>query len=121
VLGRIVIDDVRPRTPSGLHPAKTSEGEVVPVAADIFKDGHDVLAARVRTRPVGSRKWREAPLRHVENDRWEGTITLEGVGRHDLVVDAWPDRFATWTHDVRIKAGAGQDVTTEIEEGVLLL
>ncbi len=121
MLGRIVIDDVRPRTPTGQHPPKTAEGEPFVVSADIFKDGHDILAARVRTKPAGRRGWVSVPMAPTGNDRWEASLTLDGVGRHDLVIDAWPDRFATWTHDIRIKAGAGQDVTTELEEGVLLL
>src|SRR4028118_1374878 len=49
MIGRIVIAEVRPSTPSG-HPAKAVVGEVVPVSADIFRDGHDILAARVRWR-----------------------------------------------------------------------
>ena len=113
-LPRIVIDDVRPRTPTGF-PAKAAVGEVVPVSADIFKDGHDILAARVR---VGDRTW---PLAHAGNDRWEGEITVEEVGAHELVIEAWVDRFATWRHDVQAKAGAGQDVATELEEGIALL
>jgi starch synthase (maltosyl-transferring) len=121
VLGRIVIDDLRPSTPSRQYPPKVAERERFTVSADIFKDGHDVLAARVRTRQAGKRAWQAWPMGLLENDRWEADVDLEGIGRHDLVVDAWPDRFATWTHDVRIKAGAGQDVTTELEEGVLLL
>jgi starch synthase (maltosyl-transferring) len=113
VLGRIVIDDVHPRTPGGF-PAKVAEGEVVPVSADIFKDGHDVLAARVR---VGEQTWLLDP---VGNDRWETEIAVEGIGPHELFVEAWVDRFATWRHDVQAKAGAGQDLTTELQEGVLL-
>jgi starch synthase (maltosyl-transferring) len=114
VLGAIVIDDVHPRTPTGL-PAKAAVGEVVPVSADIFKDGHDLLAARVR---VGSDTW---PLVPVGNDRWEGALVLRDVGDHELVVEAWVDRYATWRHDVQAKAGAGDDLTTELQEGVLLL
>ena len=121
MLGRIVIDDVRPRTLTGQFPPKSSEGEVLVVSADIFKDGHDILAARVRTKVAGRRGWQMTPMVPTVNDRWEAAISLDGVGRHDLVVDAWPDRFATWTRDVRIKAGAGQEVATELEEGVLLL
>ncbi|MEA3054954.1 MAG: hypothetical protein QOD30_386 [Actinomycetota bacterium] len=121
MLGRIVIDDIRPRTPDPQHPPKAVEGETVVVSADIFKDGHDILAARVRAKVGGKRGWRTVPMRLVDNDRWEAELAFEGVGRHDIVLDAWPDRFATWTHDIRIKAGAGQDVTTELEEGVLLL
>jgi starch synthase (maltosyl-transferring) len=113
VLGRIVIDDVHPRTPGGF-PAKAAEGEAVLVSADIFKDGHDILAGRVR---IGEHVW---PLVPVGNDRWEATVTTRGVGRHDLVIEAWVDRFATWRHDVQAKAGAGQDLTTELQEGVLL-
>jgi starch synthase (maltosyl-transferring) len=126
VRARIVIDDIRPRTPSGAHRPKAVVGARVPVAADIFKDGHDVLAARVRLRPKGSGRgkrvpWAEAPLAQVGNDRWEGAVVAEVVGPHQFVIDAWPDRFATWRHDVQVKAGAGQDVRTELEEGILLL
>ena len=53
VLGRITIDAVRPATPTGEFPAKAVVGERVPVSADIFRDGHDLLAARVRWRRVG--------------------------------------------------------------------
>jgi len=120
VLGRIVIDDVRPRTPSGEFPAKAAEGELVEVSADIFKDGHDVLAARARTcGPDGA--WVEWPMAHAGNDRWVTHVRLQGNGRHDLVIDAWVDRYATWRHGVQAKAGAGQDVDVEIQEGVALL
>jgi starch synthase (maltosyl-transferring) len=114
VLGRIVIDDVHPRTPTGAFPAKAAAGEPVLVSADIFTDGHDVLAARVR---VGDQTW---PLAEVGNDRWEATVVLEDVGGHEVVVEAWVDRFATWRHHVQAKAGAGQDLATELQEGVLL-
>ena len=116
-----MIDDVRPRTPSPDHPAKAHVGEQVPVSADIFRDGHDILAARVRWRPVGGRTWREAPMALVVNDRWEGTIEPHAVGMHEMLVEAWTDRFATWRHDVQLKAGAGQDVAVELEEGARLL
>jgi starch synthase (maltosyl-transferring) len=123
VLQRIVIDDIRPRTPSGLHPPKTSVGEPTPVSADVFKDGHDVLAARVRTAPRrrGRQRWTEVAMAPTGNDRWAARVALDEVGPHQLVVDAWPDRFATWRRDVQAKAGAGQDVRVEIEEGVALL
>ncbi|MBW3645876.1 MAG: alpha-1,4-glucan--maltose-1-phosphate maltosyltransferase [Actinobacteria bacterium] len=121
MMGRIVIDDIRPRTPSGDFPAKAVVGERVQVSADIFADGHDVLAARVRTRPAGGRKWTEVPLAHVGNDRWEAVVSFDRVGRHDIVVEAWRDRFATWRHDTTVKAAAGQDVSVEIEEGAQLL
>jgi starch synthase (maltosyl-transferring) len=121
VLGRITIDAVRPATPSGEFPPKAVVGERVPVSADIFRDGHDLLGARVRWRRVGRSKWRSAPLRPVVNDHWEGTLEPADVGRHEMVVEAWRDRFATWRHDIEIKAAAGDDVEVELEEGARIL
>ena len=121
MLGRITIDAVRPATPSGEFPPKAVVGERVPVSADIFRDGHDLLGARVRWRRAGRSKWRSAPLRPVVNDRWEGTLEPADVGRHEMVVEAWRDRFATWRHDIEIKAAAGDDVEVELEEGARIL
>ncbi|MEA3078017.1 MAG: hypothetical protein QOF60_2925 [Actinomycetota bacterium] len=123
MIGRIVIDDVRPRTPTRAYPAKAVVGETVTISADVFKDGHDILAARVLWRPTGKPQWNEAPLA-VENaglDRWAGTIVPTTLGRHELVVEAWTDRYATWRHKAEAKLGAGQDIATELEEGALLL
>jgi starch synthase (maltosyl-transferring) len=121
VLGRITIDAVRPATPSGEFPAKAVVDEQFTVSADIFRDGHDLLRARVRWRCVGKGKWHTAPMREVGNDRWEGSVTPAAVGRHDVVIEAWRDRFATWRHDVEIKAAAGDDVEIELEEGARIL
>jgi len=121
VLGRITIDDVRPTTPSGECPAKAVVGEEVAVAADIFRDGHDLLAAQVRWRRVGKAKWRTAPLRPQVNDRWTGILAPTEIGQHEFVIEAWRDRFATWRHDVEIKAANGDDVELELEEGARIL
>ena len=121
MLGRIVIDEVRPRTPTGAYPAKVVVGELVTVSADIFRDGHDLLAARVCWRPTGSKGWLESPMTEVVNDRWEGLISPTTLGRHELVVEAWTDGYATWRHKVTVKVGAGQDIDVELEEGARLL
>jgi starch synthase (maltosyl-transferring) len=128
VIGRIVIDDIRPRTPTGMYPAKAVVGEAVVVAADIFKDGHDVLAARICWRPASSGAGASgepdrsvAPMWDLGNDRWAGVIEPRVVGLHDLVVEAWTDRLATWRHRVSVKRDAGDDVSVELEEGARLL
>ncbi|HEX2041982.1 MAG TPA: alpha-1,4-glucan--maltose-1-phosphate maltosyltransferase [Acidimicrobiales bacterium] len=119
--GRIVIDDLRPRTPSGEHPAKAVIGEAVRVSADVFRDGHVVLAARVRWRPQDDAKWADAPMRHLGNDRWEAVVEPAALGMHTFVVEAWTDRYATWAHETQIKHDAGQDVAVECEDGARLL
>ncbi|HWC38110.1 MAG TPA: maltotransferase domain-containing protein, partial [Acidimicrobiales bacterium] len=128
MIGRIVIDDIRPRTPTRAYPAKAVVGEAVRVTADIFRDGHDILAARVCWRPTaqgaggsGAPTWSVAPMRHLGNDRWEGVIEPQVVGLHDLVVEAWTDRLATWRHRVSVKREVGDDLSVELEEGARLL
>ena len=117
---RIVIEDVRPRTPHG-YPAKASVQRPLRVTATVFRDGHDVLAARVCWRPRGDRKWASSSLVHAGNDRWEGEIEPASLGLHELVVEAWTDQFGTWRRDIEVKQEVGQDVDVELEEGARLL
>jgi len=123
-VGRIVVAAVRPSTPSG-HPAKAVVGEKVAVSGDIFRDGHDILAARVLWRSLadaGSGSWHEAPMHNVGNDLWTGNIEgLSQLGPHEFVVEAWTDTYATWRHKITAKLGAGQELTSEIAEGGALL
>jgi starch synthase (maltosyl-transferring) len=125
VLGRITIDSLSPATPSRRFPTKAIVGERVTVSADIFRDGHDLLGARVRWRHVGrvgKGRWSTAPMEDRGNDRWEAVISPTQIGRHEIVVEAWRDRFATWRHDVEIKAGISHDdVELELEEGARIL
>ena len=126
MLARIVIDDIRPRTPTGRWPAKAVVGEVVAVSAEIHKDGHDLLAARVcwgSSSRDGSTKQGEARM-WVANpglDRWATTVVPTTLGRHELVIEAWTDLYATWRHKAEVKLGAGQEIHVELEEGAVLL
>ena len=115
---RIVIDDVHPRTPTGEYPAKAAVGELVPVTATIFKDGHDSLGARVRWRKAGAKKWESSRLHVVFQDAWAGNLSISAVGMHEFVVDAWLDVYATWRHKVEVKLAAAQNVSVELAEGI---
>ena len=123
MLPRLTIEDVRPRTPGGL-PAKAVVGERVPVSATIYRDGHDILAARVRWRPVGTKDWQTSQLHLVEPglDVWVGALIVDTTGENEFQVEAWTDRFATWRHDAEIKASVGDpELEVVLEEGALLL
>jgi starch synthase (maltosyl-transferring) len=114
-----VIDSVRPSTPQR-YPAKAVVGESVRITADVFRDGHDLLAGRVRWRPAGG-KWAEADLHETVNDAWEAAVRFSELGLHEFVVEAWTDQYATWRHKVTTKLAAAQDVDLEMEEGARLL
>jgi starch synthase (maltosyl-transferring) len=122
VTGRLVIEDVRPRTPTAGRFAKAVVGEKITVRAAVFKDGHDQLTGRVLLLMKGrKRPERVGLLTPRGNDEWEATLVPNRIGPHRIVVEAWTDRHATWAHKVRAKLQAGQPIDVEIAEGVALL
>jgi starch synthase (maltosyl-transferring) len=122
VTGRLVIEDIRPRTPSSGHFAKAVVGEMVRASAVVFKDGHDRLTGRVLLF-AGKRKVPESVgvLTALGDDEWESVVVPKRIGPHRLVVEAWTDPHATWAHKVQAKLEAGQPIDLEIAEGLALL
>src|SRR3954447_1850462 len=119
---RIQIQAVEPVVDCGRYPVKATVGDTVAVYATVFKDGHDTLAGAVRVKGPEDRRWREAPLESLGNDRWGGTFSVDRPGRWQFAVAAWTDRVATWQHELRRKAEAGQtDLAGELSEGAVLL
>jgi starch synthase (maltosyl-transferring) len=90
-LAHVVVQDVRPSTPHG-YPAKALVGEALPVSASVFRDGHDILAARALLRR-GSEVVGTCALTAQGNDVWTGTVVAAVPGAHELVVEAWTDRY----------------------------
>jgi starch synthase (maltosyl-transferring) len=114
---RFCIEDVYPSVDGGRFAVKRIVGETVDVWADIFRDGHDVIAADLIWRPERETRWRRAAMRHHGNDRWLGQFVPEDLGRHVFAIEAWTDAFATWRHEVEVKRAAGQSVPLEAREG----
>lgn len=51
--GRIEIDDVSPVVSCGRYPAKAVVGEVIPVRASVWREGHEAVAATLAVRYIG--------------------------------------------------------------------
>jgi starch synthase (maltosyl-transferring) len=119
--GRIYIEDIYPAVDTGRFPIKRTAGEAIEVWADIFRDGHVVLAAELLWRPQTSAVWSRVPMRLHENDRWTAIFTPPTPGRYLYAIEAWTDLFGTWRHDFLVKREAGVDVKLEVEEGRQLL
>src|ERR1041385_8940538 len=62
----VVIENVTPELDSGRYAVKREVGETLVVQADLFKEGHDLFAARVAYRPPGERAWRYVPMTLVD-------------------------------------------------------
>jgi starch synthase (maltosyl-transferring) len=118
---RIVIEHVEPELDGGRYPVKREVGDVLEVSADIFKEGHDVIAAVLRYRRAGDAGWRETPMRRVDNDRWSGRFPLDANARWVYTIEAVVDPFETWRVDLAKRVEAGQDVASEVLEGVELI
>jgi len=118
---RVVIEGVLPEIDGGRFPIKRVVGEDVVVEADIFAEGHDILMAALKHRPIGAAGWAEVPMTVLVNDRWTGTFTVQAQGRHEYTIEAWVDRFASWFKELGKKAEAGQDLGSELLEGAELI
>ena len=118
---RIYIEDVYPVVDGGRFPVKRIVGDEVDVWADIFRDGHVVLAAELLWRREGADKWLRVPMVLHDNDRWRASFRPPKVGRYVYAIEAWTDVFASWRRDFLTKRAAGMDVSLEIEEGRNLL
>jgi starch synthase (maltosyl-transferring) len=113
---RIEIENVYPEIDAGRFPAKRVVGDTVEVWADLFRDGHDKLAAVLKY-AFEDEEWREAPFSFHDNDRWVARFEPDRVGRWRYTIEAWTDRFESWRDDVAKKREAGQDVDLELVEG----
>ncbi|MDP9348134.1 MAG: alpha-1,4-glucan--maltose-1-phosphate maltosyltransferase [Gemmatimonadota bacterium] len=118
---KIVIEDVYPELDCGRYAVKREVGDVVQVWADIFKEGHDAIAAAVRYRTEKETEWREVRMRFVDNDRWGGEFRADENARYLFTVVAWTDFFGSWASDLRKKYDAGQDVLLELVEGAQII
>jgi starch synthase (maltosyl-transferring) len=118
---RFVIEDIFPAVDGGRFPVKRIAGEAIDVWADIFRDGHEVIAAALRWRRDGTRKWERAPMRSHTNDRWTASFTPPQPGLYTYAIEAWTDQFATWRRAFLLKREAGQAGTLEALEGAALL
>jgi len=121
-LPRVHIEGLTPVVQAGSWPVKRVVGDVLRVGADIVKDGHDLLAARVCWRGPGDDAWRRVPMVYDDpSDRWSADVPLERVGRGAFTVEAWPDHVGTWASDLEKRIAAGQDVELELSEGAEML
>ncbi|HJZ48244.1 MAG TPA: alpha-1,4-glucan--maltose-1-phosphate maltosyltransferase [Roseiflexaceae bacterium] len=111
---RVIIEGVAPEIDGGRFPIKRIVGEQVAVEADIFTDGHDAISSVLLYRKDDEPSWSEAPMTALVNDRWRGAFAVTQLGRYRYTLQAWVDRFKTWTRDLAKRVEAGQDVAVDL-------
>jgi starch synthase (maltosyl-transferring) len=128
---RIVMQYPSPAIDGGRYAVKRCAGEQIDVCVDVFRDGHDLLAAAVRLRlaragagerPAGREQALEALDAAAAGVRWGTTLELGEAGDWEYELLAWVDRFGTWRDELARKLAAGQrDLTGELSEGRVLI
>jgi starch synthase (maltosyl-transferring) len=147
VAGRIEIDDVAPVVSAGRYPAKAVVGEVVPISATVWREGHDAVAATLVVRyhgpvypqlaetPPGATPVPAPPRAKIKPTRlpmapgvtpdvFHGQFTPDAVGLWTFRVDGWGDPIATWRHAITVKLEAGQseaELSNDLLVGATLL
>jgi starch synthase (maltosyl-transferring) len=113
---RIVIEAISPDGEA--FAVKRVVGDAVTVEADIFTDGHPLIAAELLFHAEDEQAWQRTPMRLVVNDRWAATLPLRRVGRHRFMIEAWLDQYGGFARDLGKKRDAGRDITIDLQEGV---
>ncbi|MEJ6014323.1 alpha-1,4-glucan--maltose-1-phosphate maltosyltransferase [Corynebacterium sp. H127] len=125
--GRLGLDDVRPQV-SGGAPAKAVVGEVVPVFAIAWREGHDAISATLNVKgpddsAVAAKTSRTIMSRGEDPDQVHGIFVPDVPDMWSVRVDVWSDPVATWRHNVTAKIEAGQsaaELANDIEIGAQL-
>jgi starch synthase (maltosyl-transferring) len=107
------IEEIFPSIDCGRFAVKRIVGETVEVWADIYRDGHDVVAADLIWRREPESGWQRTPMTHHGNDRWVGAFVPSQTGRYSYAIEAWTDEFATWRHGFEQKRKV--NVATELD------
>ncbi len=118
---RIAIEAISPAVDGGKFPVKRTIGDMVNVEADVFIDGHDKLAVLLLWRTADQAEWQEVRMQALGNDRWSAPLPLTRIGRYLFAIEAWRDAYASYRDELEKKAGAGLNVSLELEEGRLLV
>ena len=121
---RLAIDEIRPQVACGRFPSKSVVGEVLPIAAVVWREGHDALAASLVVRRPGGRSTRTTMTPGTEPDTMHALLTTDTPGMWSFRVEAWSDPYATWRSGIVKKMDAGQsagELGNEFEVGARVL
>ncbi|MEA5118623.1 MAG: maltotransferase domain-containing protein, partial [Propionicimonas sp.] len=121
--GRIPVAKVSPVIEGGAYPAKAVVGELIPIRAKVFREGHDAVNASVILSDPDGVELRVdmVPVEPVGLDPWEAWVRPDRAGDWSFRVEGWSDPWATWLHNAEAKLPAGVDIELVCLEGRALM
>ncbi|MCS4489810.1 DUF3416 domain-containing protein [Corynebacterium sp. ES2794-CONJ1] len=127
--GRLAIEDIRPVLSAREHPSKAVVGELVPVSALVWREGHDAIVGTLVVQgPADSRlaanRVRFSMRPEANNpDLVHAFFIPDTPGQWSFKVEAWSDPMSTWRNAITKKIEAGQkaeELRNDFETGALL-
>ncbi|MDR3000703.1 MAG: DUF3416 domain-containing protein [Fibromonadaceae bacterium] len=85
----LVIEVISPLIERGKYAVHREPGGSVTVQADIFRHSHEKYEAAVEYKHSSEKKWKQAHMKFVDNDLWEGTFTVQKLGYYQYKIVAW--------------------------------
>ncbi|MEP9413416.1 alpha-1,4-glucan--maltose-1-phosphate maltosyltransferase [Gordonia sp. VNQ95] len=124
MIGRMGIDDIQPLVSAGANPGKAVVGEMVPVSATAWREGHDALGATLRIEGPRRRIFEVRMTPSIEPDQFNAAFVPDLEGFWTFRIEAWSDPFTTWKSGIVKKIEAGQgtvDLANDLEIGARIL
>ena len=118
---RVVIESVAPNIDGGRFPIKRVRGDEVIIEADVFADGHDVVAGTLCVRKGGARTWIESRMVALGNDRFRGTFVVSELGLYGYTVRGHIDRFASFCLELSRRPLEDPDLGSAFAYGATLI
>lgn len=107
----------------GRFPSKSVVGELLPVAATVWREGHDALSVSLHVRRPDGTTSRSTMAIGAEPDTFHSLISTDAPGMWSFRVEAWSDPLETWADGIVKKIDAGfttADLRNEFEIGARL-
>jgi starch synthase (maltosyl-transferring) len=114
---RIIIENVKPQLDGGVFYIKRIVNQNVSVSANVFSDGHDVIACCVKFKHELEKKWSEVRMSPTENDEWSVDFKVIKQGVYSYFIEGWVDYALNWQHGTERKIKDNQHVKSELLEG----
>ena len=114
---RIIIENVTPQLDGGAFYIKRIVGQSIEVKANVFADGHDVVACSVKYKHQSDKKWQEVRMTETSNDEWVACFQVQQQGFYSYFVEGWVDYALNWQHGTERKIQDNQYVRSELLEG----
>ncbi|MDR2508830.1 MAG: DUF3416 domain-containing protein [Candidatus Ancillula sp.] len=121
LIERFPVLSASPLFEGGRFPAKIAVGEIFPVSAKIFREGHDFVSGTCVIKEKNGKTVTSHSMKQVgfegDDDFWGLAKAPDIPGEYSIHIESWSDTYHTWEHVAWIKIPQNIDIELVFEEG----